>query len=82
MWSAKQKTWVQSLGWEDSLEGSNPTDRGAWGWGVTVHGVTKLGMTEQLRSSSVSISLYRHHLSIIYLHYTLQYGRYWDNDNE
>jgi len=49
MWN----TWVQSLGWEDSLEESMathcsilawriPMDRGAW-W-ATVHGVTK-GLT-------------------------------------
>ena len=47
---AMQDTWVQSLGWEDSLEKgmtfhSNilawriPMDRGAWQ--ATVHGVTK-----------------------------------------
>ena len=47
---AMQKTWVQSLGWEDPLEKSMathssilawriPTDRGAW-W-ATVHGVAK-----------------------------------------
>ena len=43
---AKQKTWVQSLGWEDPLEKGNPLqysclenpmDRGVW-W-ATVHGV-------------------------------------------
>ena len=43
-----QETWVQSLGWEDTLEQENinplpysclenPMDRGAW-W-ATVHGV-------------------------------------------
>ena len=47
---AMQETWVQSLGWEDSLEKGdsyplqyscleNPTDRGAWQ--ATVHGVAK-----------------------------------------
>ena len=47
---AMQETWVQSLGWEDSLGGGNgnpfqysclenSTDRGDW-W-ATVHGVTK-----------------------------------------
>ena len=47
---AMQKTWVRSLGWEDSLEKEMathssilawriPTDRGAW-W-ATVHGVAK-----------------------------------------
>ena len=45
---AMQKTWAQSLGWEDPLETDmatpvlsleNPMDRGAW-W-ATVHGVTK-----------------------------------------
>ena len=50
-----QKTWVQSLGWEDPLEKEmathssilawkNPTDRGAW-W-ATVHGVAESDMTE------------------------------------
>ena len=48
--AAVQKTWVQSLGWEDPLEEGmashsqycrleNPMDRGAW-W-ATVHGVAK-----------------------------------------
>ena len=41
-----QETWVQSLGWEDTLEKKmaidssivrNPMDRG--GWWATVHGV-------------------------------------------
>ena len=46
---AMWETWVQSLGWEDPLEGhgnpfqysclENPMDRGAW-W-ATVHGVAK-----------------------------------------
>ena len=47
---AMQKTWVQALGWEDSLEKGmatrssilgleNSKDRGAWR--ATVHGVTK-----------------------------------------
>ena len=47
---AMQETWVQSLGWEDTLEKSMathssilawriPMDRGAW-W-ATIHGVTK-----------------------------------------
>ena len=47
------KTWVQSLGWEDPLEGGMathpnilawriPVDKGAW-W-ATVHGVTKSRM--------------------------------------
>ena len=47
---AIQETWVQSLGWQDSLEKGmatqlhcscleNPMDRGAWQ--ATVHGVTK-----------------------------------------
>ena len=44
-----QKTWVQSLGWEDPLEKGmatlqsscleNSMDRGAW-W-ATVHGIAK-----------------------------------------
>ena len=52
---AMQKTWVQSLGWEDALEKGIsthfrilawriPMDRGAWQ--ATVHGVAELGMTE------------------------------------
>ena len=47
---AMQETWIQSLGWEDTLEEGMtthtsildwriPMDRGAW-W-ATVHGVTK-----------------------------------------
>ena len=45
---AVQETWVQSLGWEDPLEGlviqswvawKIPMDREAW-W-ATIHGVTK-----------------------------------------
>ena len=47
---AMQKTWVQALGWEDSLEKGmatrssilgleNSKDRGAWR--ATVHGVAK-----------------------------------------
>jgi len=45
---AMQETWVQSLGWEDSLEGGLgnpllvwriPMDRGAWL--ATVYGVAK-----------------------------------------
>ena len=42
-----QKTWVQSLGWEDPLEKEMathssilPMDRGAWQ--ATVHGVTRV----------------------------------------
>ena len=39
--ACQQKTQVQSLGWEDSLEEGNPMDRGAW-W-ATVHGLQKVG---------------------------------------
>ena len=49
---AMQETQVESLGWENPLEGrhgnplqysclKNPTDRAAW-W-ATIHGVTKSG---------------------------------------
>ena len=52
---AMQETWVQSLPWEDPLEGGMamhssilawriPMDRGAW-W-ATIHRVTELDMTE------------------------------------
>ena len=49
---AMQKTWLQSLGWEDPLEKGmalqyscleNPMDREAW-W-ATVHRVAELDMT-------------------------------------
>ena len=54
---AMRETWVQSLGWEDSLEEGMAThssvlawrismDRGAWQ--ARVHGVTKLDSTERL----------------------------------
>ena len=53
------ETWVQSLGWEETLEKEMathssilawriPMDRGAWQ--ATVHGVTGLDMTEQLNT--------------------------------
>ena len=45
---ARQETWVQCLGWEDPLEKETatyssilPMERGAWGGGAIVHGVTK-----------------------------------------
>ena len=66
-----RETWVQPLGWEESLEEGmtthssvlawrTPMDRGAWR--ATVHGVAKeSGMTEQLthtqQCASVSVSL-------------------------
>ena len=51
------ETWIQSLGWEDSLEEGmathssilawrNPMDRGAWQ--ATVHVVTELNRIEGL----------------------------------
>ena len=64
---AMWETWVQSLGWEDSLkEGMAthssilawriPMDRGAW-W-AAVHGVTKLDMTEQLSIAYICVCMY------------------------
>ena len=55
------ETWVQSLGQKDPLKEGMAThssilawrilvDRGAWQ--ATVHGVTKLGTTEQLSTQS------------------------------
>ena len=57
------ETWVQSLGWEDSLEKGMatpssmltwriPMDGGAWR--ATVHGVTELDTTEQLSTLDVT----------------------------
>ena len=51
------ENWVQSPGWEDPLEEGMATHSGilAWrismdrgAWGAAVHGVAKLGTTEQL----------------------------------
>jgi len=59
----RQETQVQSLGWEDPLEGENgnplqysclgnPMDRGAWR--ATAYGVAKeLDMTEQLGTPAI-----------------------------
>ena len=63
------ETWVQSRGWEDSLENGMathssipawriPMDRGAWQ--ATVHGVCKESdMTEQLSTSSLSCGMWK-----------------------
>ena len=56
-------TWVQPLGWEDSLQEGMatdssilawriPMDRGAW-W-ATIHGVVELDTTEQLSTHITS----------------------------
>ena len=58
------ETWVQSLGWEETLEKGMatqssilawriPMDRGAWQ--DTVHGVTKSDMTERLNTQPNSL---------------------------
>jgi len=54
---AMQETWVQSLGWEDTLEKRTAThsnilawktmDRGAWQANLA-HGVSQLDTTEQI----------------------------------
>ena len=60
---AMQKTWVQSLGWEDPLEEGMathssilawrmPRDRGAW-W-TAVHRVAELDMVDRLSTSTYS----------------------------
>ena len=57
------ETWLQPLGWEDSLEEDMttnssilawriPMNRGAW-W-ATIHGVTELDTTEQLSTHITS----------------------------
>ena len=60
---AIQKTWVQSLGWEDPLEEGLATHSGilAWGipkeggaWQAAVHGTAELDMTERLSTAQHS----------------------------
>ena len=64
---AMWETWVQSLGWEDSLEKEMATHSSILAWRIpwteepgglhTVHGVTKeLDMTERLIHTSHLIS--------------------------
>ena len=51
---AMQETWVQSLGWEDSLEKGKDTHSGILAWRIpwtTVHGVTESDRTERLSLS-------------------------------
>ena len=50
---AMQETWVQSLGWEDSLEKGKATHSSILAWRIpwTVYGVAELDTTEQLSFS-------------------------------
>ena len=50
---AMQETWVQSLGWEDSLEKGKATHSSILAWRIpwTVHGVAELDTTERLSLS-------------------------------
>ena len=73
---AMQKTWVQSLGWEDALEREmathfsilawkNPMDRGAWR--PTVHRVEKSQTTEHAHTYSTTVILASKHFQ----HFTI-----------
>ena len=59
------ETWLQPLGWEDSLEEDMttnssilawriPMNRGAW-W-ATIHGVTELDTTERLSTTQPDVN--------------------------
>ena len=63
---AKQETWVQSLGREDSLEKGVATHSSILAWGIpwtdepqaTVHGITELDTTEQLKHTHTHTHIY------------------------
>ena len=80
-----QKTWVQSLDWEDPLkEGTAthsstlawkiPTERGAWR--TTVHGVAKSWTQLRLAQQSISYTILYTHTQhcFSFLHFCLTWG--------